>query len=209
VYLFGPALRASVIDHLAGFGRRAVPAGELTPAAVAICLVPGPGPDEGPEEACFVLTERAAGLRAHARQYALPGGRLDPGEGPEQAACREMAEEVGITNGAVLGLLDDYVTRSGYLMTPVVVWCEHRGPLAPSAVEVAAVDVVPLAELDHPDAPRLVAIPESDQPVVQLPIRGEWIHAPTAAVLLQFRDLCLHGRASRVGHLEQPVWAWR
>ncbi|PRY50032.1 ADP-ribose pyrophosphatase YjhB (NUDIX family) [Geodermatophilus tzadiensis] len=157
----------------------------------------------------LLVTLRAAGLRTHAGQWALPGGRLDPGEGPVEAALRELAEEVGLHRGPgdVLGLLDDYVTRSGYVMTPVVVWAGATGELAPAEAEVAAAYQVPVADLDV--EPQLVPIPESDAPVIRLPLLGGWVHAPTAAVVHQFCRLACRGETTRVAHLEQPVFAWR
>jgi mutator protein MutT len=175
-------------------------------AAVAICVIPN-----GAGEACFVLTRRAAGLRAHAQQWALPGGRVDAGESVVEAAVREVEEEVGLrlSAGAVLGVLDDYASRSGFLISPVVIWSDDREGLAANAGEVASIHLVPLTELDRPDAPRLITIPESESPVIQMPIESYLIHAPTGAILLQFRELALHGRPTRVNHFEQPTWAWR
>jgi len=175
-------------------------------SAVLVCVMPGPG-----REACLVMTQRAAGLRAHARQYALPGGRIEAGEDAVDAALREAEEEVALSCGRadVLGSLDDYVTRSGFVITPVVVWGPPGARLVPDPSEVAAVYLPPVADLDHPDAPRLIVIPESDQPVIQMPMLGEWIHAPTAAVLYQFREVALHGLDTRVARFEQPTWAWR
>jgi 8-oxo-dGTP pyrophosphatase MutT (NUDIX family) len=140
----------------------------------------------------------------------LPGGRLDPGESPEVAALRELHEEVGVEldPDAVLGRLDDYVTRSGFVITPVVVWAGDV-ELDPNPAEVARAYRVPLGLLDRPDAPRFIAIAESDRPVVQMPLLGSLVHAPTGALLYQAREVLLHGRATRVAHLEQPVWAWR
>ncbi len=203
---FGEELRARARGHLAGFERRAHPSGERRPAAVALVLLPD---DEG--RACFVLTRRADRLRAHARQWALPGGRIDPGETAEGAALRELSEEVGLTleASAVLGVLDDYPTRSGFVITPVVVWGEGAGPLTPNPDEVKHVYHVPLDDLERPEVPILVTIPESDRPVIQLPILSALIHAPTAAVIYQMREVVVHGRPTRVDHFEQPVWAWK
>jgi 8-oxo-dGTP pyrophosphatase MutT (NUDIX family) len=203
---FDEALRERARTHLAGFERRSHPPAERRPAAVAVVLLPD---DEG--RACFLLTRRADRLRAHARQWALPGGRMDPGESAEAAALRELHEEVGLTLGpdAVLGVLDDYPTRSGFVITPVVAWCPSPAALTPNPDEVKRVYHVPLDDLERPEVPILVAIPESERPVIQLPILSSLIHAPTAAVIYQMREVVVHGRATRVDHFEQPVWAWR
>jgi len=74
---------------------------------------------------------------------------------------------------------------------------------------VAAVYRVPLADLLHPSVPRLRRIPESPRPVISVPVLGREINAPTAAVLYQLREVALLGRATRVDHFEQPVFAWR
>ena len=204
--LFDEALRERARAHLAGFERRAAVPDGLRPAAVAVVLLPD---DEG--RACLLLTKRARGLRNHGGQWALPGGRVDPPETVQEAALRELAEEVGLTLGAdaVLGVLDDYPTRSGFIITPIVVWSGAAVTLTPNPDEVASVHRIPLAELDKPEVPRLVSIPESDRPVIQLPLLGSLIHAPTAAVMFQAREVVVHGRPTRVAHFEQPVWAWR
>jgi 8-oxo-dGTP pyrophosphatase MutT (NUDIX family) len=203
---FSESLRARARTNLAGFERRPHPPAERRPAAVALVLVPD---DEG--RACFLLTRRADRLRAHARQWALPGGRMEPGESAAVAALRELEEEVGLTLGAdtVLGVLDDYPTRSGFVITPVVVWGEGAGELTPNPDEVKRVYHVPLDDLERPEVPILVTIPESERPVIQLPILSTLIHAPTAAVIYQMREVVVHGRSTRVDHFEQPVWAWR
>ena len=161
--------------------------------------------------AAFLLCRRAARLNRHAGQWALPGGRVDEGETALDAALRELDEELGIRVGpeSVVGWLDDYPTRSGYVITPVVLWGGADPELRPAADEVLAVYRIGLQAL-HDAEPRFVSIPESDRPVVQLPLGRDLIHAPTAAVLLQLRQVGLLGRAGeRVDHLEQPVFAWR
>lgn len=179
---------------------------DTRPAAVAVTVVEGPA---------VLLTRRTPSLRSHAGQFALPGGKADPGETSEVAARRELAEELGVVlpPEAVLGRLDDYPTRSGYVITPVVLWAgEHRGPLRPQRSEVAEVFRIPFRDLDI--EPQFVRIPESDRPVIRLPLASigagsGFLHAPTAAVLHQFREVVLRGRHTRVAHFEQPVFAWR
>ncbi len=161
--------------------------------------------------ASFLLCRRASRLNRHAGQWALPGGRVDPGETAVAAALREVDEEVALRLGAddVLGVLDDYPTRSGYVITPVVVWGGGDPRLVPAPDEVLAVYRIGLHTLRDGE-PRFVSIPESERPVVQIPLGRDLIHAPTGAVLLQFRQVALHGRpGERVDHLEQPVFAWR
>ena len=197
--------RAEIRERIRGFCRQVAPA-DGRPSAVAVTLVT----DEH-DRVCFLLTRRSPRLRAHSGQFALPGGRIDPGETVPRAARRELAEELGIETpeDAVLGWLDDYVTRSGYVITPVVLWAgDALDSLVPSPDEVARVFVVPLEDLRDCE-PRFLTIPESDQPVIQLPLVDSLVHAPTAAVLYQFREIALHDRVTRVDHLEQPVFAWR
>ncbi|MEP7047767.1 MAG: CoA pyrophosphatase [Ilumatobacteraceae bacterium] len=162
--------------------------------------------------AAFLLCVRAATMNRHAGQWALPGGRIDDGESAEAAALREVDEELGLSidPSNVLGRLDDYGTRSGFVITPVVVWGDGSVELVPDPSEVAHVLPVGLHELCRADSPRFVSIPESDRPVVQVPIGRDLIHAPTGAVLLQFRWVALDGLAdARVDEFEQPVFAWR
>jgi len=226
----GDPLRQRIAEHLRTFERRALPLAGRRAAAVAVLVVEGetartPGRQAtgqrrgaadaaegtGPREACFVLTRRAPRLRAHGGQWALPGGSLDPGEDAVAAALRESHEEVGAhcSEADVLGLLDDYPTRSGFVITPVVVWAGPSARLEANPAEGSELHRVPLADLEAPGVPRLRTIPESPRPVISVPIVGVHVHAPTAAILYQFRELALRGLPTRVDHFEQPVFAWK
>jgi 8-oxo-dGTP pyrophosphatase MutT (NUDIX family) len=202
---FDEALRARLRDHLARFERRREPAADRRPAAVALVVVP-----DAAGRAAVVLTRRAMGLRKHGGQWALPGGGLDPGETPEIAALRELHEEVGLElpPGNVLGCLDDFPTRSGFVITPVVVWGSAE-PLRPDPREVAGAYHVPLEDLLDPANVVIHTIPQSDRPVLALAILSTLIYAPTAAILHQFADVAVLGKETRVAHFEQPLFAWR
>lgn len=236
---FDDVLREQIADNLGRHRRLELPLDGRRRAAVAILLVDSsPGSDAvdpyraTQEEmsvipsdisgldgrmagvaggASFVLCRRSAGLNRHASQWALPGGRLDAGESPVDAALRETDEEIGVRLGpdSVLGVLDDYATRSGYVITPVVVWGGSDVEIIPHPGEVLAAYRIGLHELARDDSPRFVTIPESDRPVVQVPLGGDLIHAPTGALLVQFRWVALDGRIDeRVHEFEQPVFAW-
>jgi 8-oxo-dGTP pyrophosphatase MutT (NUDIX family) len=186
------------------FDHRSQELGERRAAAVAVAVVvdrDGPG---------ILVTRRAAKLRAHPGQWALPGGRIDEGEDAEAAALRELHEELGLSleRDVVLGRLDDYSTRSGFRITPVVLWAGAvADAITPNPDEVASVHIAHANDFDVD--PMFAAIPESPDPIIRVPMLGAWIHAPTAAVVYQFRELALHGRTTRVAHFEQPVFAWR
>jgi 8-oxo-dGTP pyrophosphatase MutT (NUDIX family) len=234
---YDEALRERILGNLAAHDRRVVSDPTKRHAAVAVVLVDSevgedrvdPAPvdewiDGRPMEhgldgrmtnvsggASFFLCRRASRLRAHSAQWALPGGRLDPGETVIEAGLRELDEELGIAlpGSNVLGLLDDYPTRSGYVITPVVIWGGGRLDPRPAPDEVVAAYRVGLHQLQRDDSPRFIAIPESPRPVVQVPLGNDLIHAPTGAVLLQLRWLGLEGRHDPVDELEQPVFAWK
>jgi 8-oxo-dGTP pyrophosphatase MutT (NUDIX family) len=195
--------RAAVAARISGFRRHTADLPDARSAAVAITIAEQDG-QQG-----IWLTKRPATMRRHAAQYALPGGRLDPGEDQPTAALRELHEEIGVELPAdsVLGMLDDYPTRSGFVITPVVCWSDQTHVPDPNPDEVAQLFFVTFDELMV--EPRFLTIPQSDRPVIQLPIVGALVHAPTAAVIYQFAEVVLRERHTRVDGFEQPVFAWR
>lgn len=207
-FRFDASLRDAISGRLGRFEhRRREHSADLKRAAVAVVVVEA----DGSADAAFLLTKRTPRLRAHGGQWALPGGRLDPGETIEQTALRELEEELGVAAASadILGTLDDYPTRSGYLIAPVVMWIPGGIKVTPNPAEVAAAYRIRCAELFREGSPEIVPIEESDRPIIRLPLPVATVNAPTAAVLYQFREVALAGRDTRVDHFEQPVFAWR
>ena len=210
----GAALRASVLQQLQAFARLAPPSGLERAAAVALAITEeGFGADLPglPRHDHWSLTRRALHLRHHAGQWAMPGGRLDAGETPEQAALRELSEEVGLYLGPqdVLGRLDDYVSRSGFVITPVVVWAGAARDMQPNPGEVQSIHRIPVSEFMREDSPMLETLHDAEHPAMRVPVGTTWIAAPTAAMIYQFREVCIHGRMVRVAHFEEPEFARR
>lgn len=205
---FDAALRDRIAARLAAFPRQRADHSALRQAAVALVVTRLPATDQ----AGVLVTLRPSGLNRHGGQYALPGGRLDPGETDEAAALRELREELGLSldAGAILGRLDDFPTRSGFRIAPLVMWAEAAA-ITPDPEEVAEVYHLPLSELDSPDIPRLTPARAGDQPVMSafFPTLGHFMYAPTAAILYQFREVALRGLPTRTAHFEQPKFAWR
>jgi len=213
-------LKNTIRDHLEAFMVNVTDVDDAHHAAVAIAVtdtghgadLPGlPVYEDWNTAAALLLTRRSAQLRNHPGQWAFPGGRLDPGETPVETALREMREEIAldVASDCVLGRLDDFVTRSGFVMTPIVIWAGQGAQTTPNPGEVESVHRIPVSEFLREDAPLLDSMEGSEHPVLRMPVGDDYIAAPTAALIYQFREVCLLGRDTRVAHFEQPKFAWR
>jgi len=214
------ALKARIIENLSRLKiRPAKQPNDHRYAAVALTVADEgfgadlsglPSFDTWQRRAALILTRRSAKLKDHPGQWAIPGGSVDQGETAEETALREMREEVNLDlpADAVLGRLDDFVTRSGFVMTPVVVWGGPNLSLRRSPDEVESIHRIPVDEFLREDAPLLEQSKASEHPVLRMPVGDSWIAAPTAAILYQFREVCVVGNNTRVAHYDQPPFAW-
>ena len=209
-YQVNSQLRASLSGNLSAFNVQKFTDSELRMAAVALVVT---GDPENIDCASLILTRRPARLNQHAGQFALPGGKLDPGESVLDAARRELHEELGLDLPAenILGRLDDYTTRSGFCIAPVVIWGGNNVRLIPSKDEVEEVFYIPFDQLDGEAIPLLEDGVDPDRPVLlsDFPVLGTKMYSPTAAVIYQFREVAIRGRHTRVAHFDQPRFAWR
>ncbi len=117
----------------------------------AVLVLFGDGP-AGPD---LLLIQRAATLRSHAGEPALPGGALDPGDAsPAAAALREAAEETGLDPAGVdvlTALPALFLPYSGFVVVPVLAWWREPSAVRPvDLAECSAVARVPVAELVDP-----------------------------------------------------------
>lgn len=196
------AFRALAAGRLGAFAHTTVPdAPGLRRAGVVLLAVEHEGVPS-------VILIRRAYRGRNAGQWGLPGGGLEDGETPERAALRELREEIGLAAGPgdVLGRLDDFPATSGFAITPIVLALDDPGPLTPSPDEVHSVNHVSLRRLAADDTPRWVPQPDGGH-LLQMWLGPDWrVHAPTGAMLWQFREVVLLGRRARVADFLQPDW---
>jgi 8-oxo-dGTP pyrophosphatase MutT (NUDIX family) len=166
-------------DRLSGLGAPPVPAAVLVP----VVLGDPPG---------ILLTKRNAHLKAHAGQVSFPGGRVDPGEQPEETALREAEEEIALDRSKVqvLGRMSNYLTRTGFCITPVVALLPPGLQFHPSPHEVDAVFELPLDVLLDPKAPERRRREEhgSTREFWVWPHPQHCIWGATAAILMHLAD---------------------
>ena len=204
-FTFNADLKRRISANIENFRDDRTARQSLKGAAVAITIVDHDG------EGAVIVTRRMPRLKDHGGQWALPGGRIDGDETPVQAALRELHEEVNLelTPDAVIGTLDDYQTRSGFVITPVVVWTDRKElDLVADPIEVESIHSFTFSELARDDSPRLEFIPESDRQVLSMNFHDTWIYAPTGAMLYQFREVAFHQRHTRVSEFDGPVFTW-
>lgn len=144
----GSARASAVLVAFAG----GVDATDGAPGADATDGAPGADAADGPG---VLVIQRAEGLRRHPGQVAFPGGAVDPGDADVVAAAlREAQEEVGLDPSSVTPvaqLPEIYISRSGFLVTPVVAWWHRPHDVAPvDAGEVARAGVLSVAALTDP-----------------------------------------------------------
>ncbi len=158
----------------------------LIAAAVLVPIIHGPTPG-------VLLTRRTTTLSSHAGQVAFPGGLIDPGETPEQAALREAHEEIGLDPALVevTGRLPDHVTGTGYRVTPVVGLLAPGFKMVLAAAEVDCVFELPLQVLLDPEAPKLqrAELKGRSREFWVWPHEQHYIWGATAAILVKLAQV--------------------
>jgi 8-oxo-dGTP pyrophosphatase MutT (NUDIX family) len=171
-------LREPLRRALASREPRRLPVGRTTAAAVLVPLF------EKDAEAHLWLVRRPKSMRSHAGQVAFPGGKRDPADDSLTAtALREAHEELGIERARVdvLGSLDDYLTITGFTITPCVGWLDPNLPIEPNPNEVERAFAVPLRSFLEPASGVL--------PLRGWTVDGEFVWGATAAIVRAFMNV--------------------
>jgi 8-oxo-dGTP pyrophosphatase MutT (NUDIX family) len=161
---------------------------ELRTAAV-LC-----GITETPAGASVILTKRSSNMRTHRGEISFPGGRLDEGETPLEAALRESHEEIGLQPSLVTPVAElnhvSTVVSTSYIV-PIVGEVETHDHLSPMTGEVDKVLYVPMSELLHPDSfhEERWEVPMGRLPVLFFELPGETVYGATARMLFHLAVL--------------------
>jgi 8-oxo-dGTP pyrophosphatase MutT (NUDIX family) len=169
------ALREPIRRALASREPQRLPLGLSTAAAVLVPL------SERDGEVCVWLVRRPKEMRSHAGQVAFPGGKSDPADESLCAtALREAEEELGLSPSRVdvLGVLNDYLTITGFTITPWVGWLDEPVEITPNPSEVARAFAVPLQSF--------FAAPTGVLPWRGWNVDGEFVWGATAAIVRGF-----------------------
>lgn len=200
---FGRDLLEQVSARLSRWPRQEVACAEGRRRAAVVVALNGSA-----RTAQFIVIKRVA-RGTNAGHWALPGGRLDAGETATEAGLRELHEEVGlqVPETHVLGLLDDFTTTSGYVITPLVALIPPGQQIRCNPAEVHSVHPIQVSRLLHPGVPRWRTVAADTPPLLQMPLRHDMVvHAPTGAILWQFAEVALRGRPQRVLDLQEPAF---
>jgi 8-oxo-dGTP pyrophosphatase MutT (NUDIX family) len=158
-----------------------VRAGATIPAAVLVAVTDRTEPG-------LLLTVRHERLRTHAGQIAFAGGRAEPGEDPTSAAVREAQEELGLDPSKleVVGTIEDYLTVTGFVITPVIAVIDPEQPLTPHEPEVSDWFEAPLAFLLDPanQQRKFRMLGEVRRDYWAMPYQERYIWGATAAMLM-------------------------
>lgn len=181
-----PDYRKELGDHSLNVGMHPNP--PLKPAAVLVPFIDRLG------EFTILFTQRTAHLAHHAGQVSFPGGHIEPDDGgPSDTALRETEEEIGLDRQhvSIIGHLDTYVTRTGFIVTPIVGIVTPPFDLQPDPHEVAEVFEVPLQHfLDPSNHQRCSAEFEGvTRYFYVMPYQGFRIWGATAGMLINLYDI--------------------
>jgi len=176
-----------------GDGRDLAPPRPPTPAAVLVPLVVR---EQAPS---VLLTRRTDHLHHHPGQISFPGGRLEADDAsPVHTALRETEEEIGLARSHVelIGALPDYLTGTGFRVTPVVGLVHPPFDLTLDAFEVAEAFEVPLAHFLDPRNHQEHSILHEGRMrrFHAMPWHGYFIWGATAGILMSLYRL-LHEEA--------------